>query len=326
MEAPRIVQHRGKWVIRLDGNRYSTGYDASEENRDAAERKASAIAKALTFTPQGDKVGDIMRAYLNDKHDDADCVDPDRLSYAWKVLEPHFGDLMPEEVDRKRCRAYHKARKGRRAGTINKELRTLRTALNWHLNANANPAQFEFLPGDEPRDRWITKEEFQHLLSCCSSPHLVLFIHLAIATAARKGAILDLTWMQIRWDRNEIWLGRKHNGKKRATVPMTDSVKKMLEEAKAATETDHVIEYAGEPVKDVRHAFNRACDKAGISNYHIHDIRHTAAVWMCGDGVEMAKISTYLGHTRIDITMSTYAKYQPGHLQDAAAALEVPGE
>ena len=46
---------------------------------------------------------------------------------------------------------------------------------------------------------------------------------------------------------------------------------------------------------------------------------------MCGDGVEIAKISKYMGHTRIDITMNTYAKYQPGHLKDAAAALEVPG-
>ena len=37
----------------------------------------------------------------------------------------------------------------------------------------------------------------------------------------------------------------------------------------------------------------------------------------------MDKISEYLGHTRIDITKNVYAKYQPGHLEDAAEALEV---
>ena len=44
---------------------------------------------------------------------------------------------------------------------------------------------------------------------------------------------------------------------------------------------------------------------------------------MADDGVAMEKISTYLGHTRIDITMNVYTKYQPEHLRDAAAALEV---
>ena len=146
MEEERLVNYRGKWAIRLDGQRYSTGVEALEENREVAKRKASQIRKVLTYCPQGDTVGDIMTAYLNDKQDDSDCVDPDRLGYAWKALEPHFGGLLHEEIDRKKCRAYHKARNHCASGTINKELRTLRTALNWHLGVNAVPSIFEFLP------------------------------------------------------------------------------------------------------------------------------------------------------------------------------------
>ena len=69
--------------------------------------------------------------------------------------------------------------------------------------------------------------------------------------------------------------------------------------------------------------FARAVKRAGIKNFTIHDLRHTAAVWMAGSGTAMEKILTYLGHTRIDITRNVYAKYQPEHLQDAVAALEV---
>lgn len=96
-----------------------------------------------------------------------------------------------------------------------------------------------------------------------------------------------------------------------------------MEIAHDARTSEYVIEYGGKRIREVRHAFDRICERAKIDDFTIHDLRHTAAVWMCGDGVAMEKISTYLGHTRIDITRNIYAKYQPSHLRDAAAALEV---
>ena len=90
-----------------------------------------------------------------------------------------------------------------------------------------------------------------------------------------------------------------------------------------SNETECLVEYAGGRVKDVKKSFGRAAKRAGIKGFTIHNLRHTAAVWMAGNGTAMEKISTYLGHTRIDITRNVYAKSQPGHLQDAAVALEV---
>ena len=84
-----------------------------------------------------------MRAYLNEKEDDADCLNPDRLGYAWKALEPHFADLLPDEVDRNKCRAYQKTRLNLANGTINKELRTPRVGLAWQLGIKENPAVFD---------------------------------------------------------------------------------------------------------------------------------------------------------------------------------------
>ena len=92
---------------------------------------------------------------------------------------------------------------------------------------------------------------------------------------------------------------------------------------KFASHSDHVIEYAGNGVKDVKRAHAAACRNAGIEDFTIHDLRHTATVWMCGKNVRMEKISTYLGHTNVNITYSTYAKYQPDHLRDAAEAVEI---
>ena len=92
---------------------------------------------------------------------------------------------------------------------------------------------------------------------------------------------------------------------------------------KFASRSDQVIEYAGNGVKDVKRAHATACRNAGIEDFTIHDLRHTAAVWMCGKNVSLDKIASYLGRTKIDITRNVYAKYQSDHLRDAAAALEV---
>ena len=328
MEKTRLVEHRGKWAIRIKRRRYSTGFDATPENREAAKRKASEIAQAMKFTPIGGTCEDIMQAYLADRYDAVNCVEPDNLMYNWKMAAPHFGNLSPEEITRQVCRAYHVLREDSKPATINKHLATLRAGLNWHYGKNAMPAMFELLPLDEPRDRWITKGEFHRLLEGANAEHLRLFYHLAIATAGRKSAILEMKWQSekepnVRWIENTIFLGRKPNGKKRATVPMTNRVRSELEAAYKNRTCDHVIEYAGNGVKDVKRAHAAACRNAGIKDFTIHDLRHTAAVWMCGNGTPMEKISTYLGHTNVDITARVYARYQPDHLKDAASALEV---
>tara|TARA_E500000331_G_C17219398_1_gene697350 strand:+ start:336 stop:1292 length:957 start_codon:yes stop_codon:yes gene_type:complete len=281
----------------------------------------------LSPTPSAGSITEIYQAYMADKLDDDTCQDPDRMLYAWKNLAPVFEHLHPQDVDRAVCRAYHAKRQanGAKSSTINKELRFLRASFKFSLGHHGG-AIFAFLQEPPSRDRWLTRDEANRLLDCCKTDHLKLFIQLCLATAARKGAVYELTTDNISFDQEGggvIDLGVKPNGKKRARVPMTKSCRKAIEAALQVNETEFVVEYGGKPVKDVIKAFNRAVKRAGIEDLHIQDLRHTAAVWMIGDGVEMAKVSTYLGHTSIDITRNVYAKYEPGHLKDAAAALEI---
>lgn len=50
--------------------------------------------------------------------------------------------------------------------------------------------------------------------------------------------------------------------------------------------------------------------------------RHSAAVWMAQEGIEMRKIAQFLGHSDERTTARIYALYSPDYLKDAAAALE----
>lgn len=51
-------------------------------------------------------------------------------------------------------------------------------------------------------------------------------------------------------------------------------------------------------------------------------LRHSAAVHMAEDGVSMDEIAQYLGHSNVTVTRSTYARFSPDFLRQAASALE----
>ena len=198
----------------------------------------------------------------------------------------------------------------------------LKAALRWH-DPNT-PAVFELPKKPPPKERYLTRDEYDTLLSNAETPHIKLFIVLALATAARTSALLELTWDRVDFDRKLITLstGDDAENKRRAIVPMTERARKELEKAYQARETEFVVEYAGRPVKAVIKAFKRTCQKVGLNDVSPHVLRHTAAVWMAEAGVSMSEIAQYLGHTSTAVTERVYARYSPAYLRSAASALE----
>lgn len=257
-----------------------------------------------------------MAAYLDEK--DQSAADGARLRYAWKRLEPHFGALRPDQIDREQCRRYIKSRDVA-GGTIQKELRTLRAGLRWH--DPATPAVFFMPPSPPPKNRSLTRAEYKRLIKAADTPHVSLFIVLAVGTAARRDALLSLTWDRVDFARGQINLG-EGRGKGRATVPMTDTVRSALTVAAESALSGHVIEYGGGPVKSIRKGFDSACRRARLVDVSPHTLRHTAAVWMAEAGVPMSEISQYLGHSDSRVTERVYARYSPEYLRGAAKALE----
>lgn len=316
----RLVEHRGKWAARIEGKRYSTGIDAKPENREAAEREARKIFDSLKG-PVSREISDIMEAYAKDKISEG--KDGERCRASARALAPIFGTLSANDITRDLCREFAAQRRGNNIsdGTIIRDLKILKAACSWA--DKKHDGEFWYPQQPEPRDRHISKEELNRLISV-SPFHLQVFIHLGYATAARAGALYELTWIQVSFDgEGHIWLGRKANGKKRATVPLTRTLRDVLKEAKLIAETDHVIEYAGKKVSSVKKSWATACREAGLEDFRIHDLRHTSAVHQAGDGVPMSMISQYLGHSNTAITESVYARYQPEHLRDSANALEL---
>lgn len=325
MPDAEIVAYRGKWCLKcwIDGvrRRLSLGnLDATEENYPSAQRAAADLARDLA-KPITPIISEVMAAYLADTK----AITKASIENSWKALKPFWGGLRVDQINREKCREYTAQRRklGRADGTVLKELNALKASVRW---SGMQGAVFEVPASPPPRDRWLTEAEFFSLLDAAGQwPHLTLFLHVAIATAARKEAILELTWPQIRWDANQIWLGRKAGGKARAIVPMTATLRAALREAEKVRHEgcEFIIQYKGARVLNIKRAFGSAADRAGLADVTPHDLRHTAAVWMAAAGVSMPKIAQFLGHADSRVTERVYARFSPDHLSDAAQALDL---
>ena len=81
------------------------------------------------------------------------------------------------------------------------------------------------------------------------------------------------------------------------------------------------MEWGGKPVRSVSRSFSTACERAGLEDVSPHVLRHSAAVRMVENGVPLVEVGQYLGHTDFKVTYRIYARFSPGYLAKAAAAL-----
>jgi integrase len=279
---------------------------------------------------------------------------------SWRALEPRFGSMLVTTINNDICRDYAKermergriiTRKGKdgkpefvrlpvNVGTVWTELLRLRSAVNWAWSHN----KLKSLGLDDKPKIWVptkpesnqvplTVEEFIAFRDACKvTSHLHLFVMLAITTAARTEAVLQLKWVKVDFSAGTIDFREppgvvdplsKRARKGRALVLMTPELRAALLEAQEGAVTDHVIEWDGEPVKKIRKAFAAAVKRAGLAGRVTpHTLRHTALTWLEEEGIPVEMISKLAAHSGTEITRKTYLHASPELLRPAADAIE----
>jgi integrase len=238
-------------------------------------------------------------------------------------------------------------------GTMRREIvGLLRPAITFAIEEGMLPTglvvPLELPPVPEARDRWLSETEVAKLLwearGAVLTPeirrmyghtsmrdrrprsHLPLFIRIALYTAARRGAILNLKWPQIDLVNETIDFrepGRQTTKKGRNVVPIPRQLMVALRIAQRYATCEYVIADAdGRRVLDVHKGFDAAVKRAGIARCSIHTLRHTAATWLAQRGVEIWDISKQLGHADVRTTNKVYAHHSPKHLAKAKAGFE----
>lgn len=181
------------------------------------------------------------------------------------------------------------------------------------------------------RVRFLDESEKNRLLDACkqsNSANLYLIVVLALSTGMRKGEILALTWNDIDFERETILLLTTKNGERRM-IPLIGLPLDLLKRLNSYRQGNLVFpspNNMNHPL-DIRSAWENAVQKANITNFKFHDLRHTAASYLAMSNASLIEIGTLLGHKTVQMT-KRYAHLSNEHIlhmaQKLNKALELP--
>ncbi|MEZ0602977.1 site-specific integrase [Paraburkholderia sp. IW21] len=196
--------------------------------------------------------------------------------------------------------------------TVARELMNIQGIINharreWGLNIE-NPVHRVKKPRLPPgRERILTDaelallyHELDHKLHALRSPFMLPLVQVALETAMRRGELLGLTWDRVDLEARTAFLAITKNGKAR-TVPLSSKACEILS----------ALPRTKKPVFDITKiavdgAWNRACKRAGIKDFHFHDLRHMATTRLAKKLPNVIELSRVTGHSNVQMLARYY--------------------
>jgi integrase len=203
--------------------------------------------------------------------------------------------------------------------SVNRELALLKhffsKAVEWK-RIKENPAKgVKRLKGETKRVRYLMPDEIQILLSHYGDllrGLLKFLVPIAMNTGARKGELQNLQWPQVNFGLEIVSLLDTKNGERR-DVPMNETARAPFE---ALERTSEFVfpNRNGKRIDDaqIQIAFTELMRRAGIEDFHFHDLRHTFASNLVMEGVDPNTVRELLGHKDLKMTLR-YAHLSPKH-------------
>lgn len=210
----------------------------------------------------------------------------------------------------------------RKHGTAHKYLSRLSTVFNVAVEEYQWLAESPLKRVRKPapsrgRVRFLAGDEYVRLLQACRQSRnrfLYPLVLLALSTGARKNELLGLQWSAIDLTQGRVTLWGSKTYRHR-TVPVTGEALQLLRELEAARQP--AVQWVfpnpdGTRPRRIATAWHKSIQRAGMQDFHFHDLRHTCASWLAMSGASLRDIAEILGHSTIQQTM-LYAHLTQGH-------------
>ena len=247
-----------------------------------------------------------------------------------KRLVTQFGSLTLSQLKTQAVERYQSdlLKEGLKPSSTNRILTTLKhmftKAVEWEMATEESlkrVRKVKLLQEHNRRLRFLSKEEIVNLIDACDL-HLRPIVITALNTGMRKGEILTLVWDQVDLKHGFILLVNTKNGERRE-IPINQTLRDALSALPRHITSPYVFWQGeeGKLFKDVKRSFNSACRRAGIKDFHFHDLRHTFASHLVMAGVDITTVKELLGHKTLAMTMR-YAHLAPSHKVRAVAMLD----
>ena len=197
------------------------------------------------------------------------------------------------------------------AGTVIRNLAYISSVINharreWGITV-ANPIPLVRKPtAPKGRDRLLSDDELARLLRALEptgrrNPWMQPLVQLALETAMRRGELLSLRWSDIDLSGRTATLWQTKNGDKRV-VPLSSRAIAVLQSM------PRNIGGVVFPINGftISAAFDRALDRAGITDFHFHDLRHMAVTELSKRLPNLIELAAVSGHRSLKMLQRYY--------------------
>lgn len=173
--------------------------------------------------------------------------------------------------------------------------------------------------------RCLDDDERKALLTACDAsdwPGLGVFVRIALATGARKGELIKLEWRNVDLKRGTLTFHDTKNADDR-TVPLIPEALTLLKGwSKVRRLTNPAVfphPEDDEKLCPIDWHWKLARTAAGLTDFRIHDLRHSCGTYLARNGASAFQIAAVLGH-RSGPTLT--ARYVHAVAEDSRGLLE----
>jgi integrase len=299
------------------------------ENKSEAEKWARAIESEIdkgqfvnVCEAQRTSLGDLIARYLVEVTPTMKGANEDTIRLKAIMRKP-IARWSLANLSASRIAAYRDERlKQVSNGTVIRELAYLSSIINharreWGINT-PNPVQHVRKPtAPAGRTRILSDDEKSKLLQALepkgrqniwTKPVVVL----ALETAMRRSELLSLRWEHIDLVRQTALLPDTKNGTPRLVPLSSAAVVQLNSLPRNISGEVFAIKYF-----TLDAAFKRAVKKAGVIDFHFHDLRHTAITAMAEKLPNLIELSAVTGHK----SLSMLKRYYHPSVEDLARKL-----
>ena len=201
----------------------------------------------------------------------------------------------------------------RNPSTINRYVAVLSSVLGYATKKlrwmHENPcSRILKLKESSGRDRILSEEKVRDLLITCRESkqnYLFCVVLIALTTGARKGEILGLEWSCVNLEKGTAALKETKNGKPRS-ISLSEPVIRELEKLFRVRDPKKKLVFASKTALgliDIKKSWMEALKRAGIEDYHFHDLRHQFCTLASGMGASNMELRTAMGHSTLQMLL-----------------------
>lgn len=318
----------GSKLTHIQRNRKVSG-SASSGKRDTNEptgsgvtpkkRTVRGISRPVTFEQLAD-------TFFNEQQKRLSPASLIRLQSMLKRLIAFFGaSTKITSISEDHVRNFLRQRRRETSpGTLRLELGALKGAFRTAIEKRAvttDPARKVVVPAEQVKTHYLTQDDFLKVLHF--SPRFLRPIAmLCMGSGLTRQEALLLRWMDVDEVKRVIRVPKSQSRASRQ-IPLSDMARGALQMARSSSSRPTGRVFSGPSVnsENVSLAFLRACRRANAPHVSFKDLRHSFAMCLVQQGVSIAEISVYLGHS----SAQAAARYFRGNrsLVEAAKALDL---